>query len=199
QRWWKVHADADEMTGDGEEMTGDGEEMTGDIPDGTKLAPAPRRRLVGRLRRMASKAIPSSVLVRRGAVSGKRVALTFDDGPHEMTDRYLEVLERFGARATFFLVGKACVARRADLLRIVARGHEVAAHGFTHTPFPSLDGEALVGELRRTASALPPQVGRPLLRPPRGATSMRSLAICAAHGYQTVMWSRDAHDCPTRS
>jgi peptidoglycan/xylan/chitin deacetylase (PgdA/CDA1 family) len=177
-------------------MTGD---IDVDLPDGTKLAPAARPRLASRLRRIASRAVPRAVLVRRGAATGNRIALTFDDGPHEMTARYLDVLDRFGARATFFVIGEACVSRRADLLSIVARGHEVAGHGFTHTPFPKLDAEALRGELRRTAAALPPPVGRPLLRPPQGATSLRSLAICAAHGYQTVMWSRDSDDCRTSS
>lgn len=167
-----------------------------------KLAPAARAPgLASRLKGLAAQALPRAVIARRGAATAhKQVALTFDDGPHEMTDAYLDVLDRFGARATFFVVGQACVEHRAALLRMVARGHEVAGHGFTHTPFPKLEREALLDELRRTSALLPPvRTRRALVRPPTGATSLRSLALCARAGYTTAMWSRDSDDCRTNS
>src|SRR5262245_43785090 len=110
----------------------------------------------GRMKALATRVVPARVLVKRGAPGAPRVALTFDDGPHEMTDAYLDVLDRFGARATFFVVGRECERYPAALLRIVARGHEVAGHGFTHTAFPSLSADALREELSRTAGPLPP-------------------------------------------
>jgi peptidoglycan-N-acetylglucosamine deacetylase len=153
-----------------------------------------------RLKRRAADVLPRAVLVRQGATTAKRLALTFDDGPHALTPAYLDVLDRFGARATFFVVGKTCEAQ-ADVLRdVVARGHELAGHGFTHTFFPELDAAALRAELDRTAALLPPtRVGRRLVRPPGGATSLRSLALCARAGYTTVLWSRDSDDCRTTS
>jgi peptidoglycan/xylan/chitin deacetylase (PgdA/CDA1 family) len=162
-----------------------------------------------RLRALAARAVPRSVLVKQGAAgrpvnqgaAGRpRVALTFDDGPHEMTDAYLDVLDRFGARATFFVVGRECEKHPEALLHIVARGHEVAGHGFTHTAFPSLSAGALRDELARTAGLLPPAATRrPLVRPPFGATSVRSLAVSAQAGYTSVLWSRDSDDCRTSS
>jgi peptidoglycan/xylan/chitin deacetylase (PgdA/CDA1 family) len=153
-----------------------------------------------RLLALAAGAAPRALLVQRGPGGTRRVALTFDDGPGEMTDAYLDMLDRFGARATFFVVGAACEARRAALLRIVARGHELAGHGFSHALFTKLDGPALREELGRTAALLPPpRAGRALVRPPQGATSLRSLAVCAAAGYTTVLWSRDSDDCRTSS
>lgn len=64
-------------------------------------------------------------------------SLTFDDGPHPIhTPKVLDLLGRFGARATFFLVGEAA-ARRPDLVdRIRAEGHEVACHSWDHPSFP---------------------------------------------------------------
>jgi peptidoglycan/xylan/chitin deacetylase (PgdA/CDA1 family) len=95
-------------------------------------------------------------------------------------------------------VGKTCAAHREALLRIVARGHEVAGHGFTHTAFPKLDTAALREELQQTAALMPPaRTARPLVRPPYGAVSPRSLAVCAREGYTTVLWSRDSDDCRT--
>lgn len=166
-----------------------------------KLAPASRTTsLVARVRRLVADALPRAVMVRRGIGSAKRVALTFDDGPADTTDAYLEVLERFSARATFFVVGTACVARREALLRMEARGHEVAGHGFTHDAFTGMSAPALREQLRRTADLLPPVAsGRPLVRPPTGATSLRSLALTAQAGYTTVLWSRDSDDCRTMS
>src|SRR5581483_11418945 len=142
------------------------------------LAPPARApRLSTRLRRLAARAIPRAVLVRRGPVNDRRVALTFDDGPDEMTDAYLDVLARYDVRATFFVVGDPCTKHRDALERVSARGHELAGHGFTHRPFPEMDLATLRDELRRTSLLLPRPVNRALVRPPRGATSLWSLAV----------------------
>jgi len=165
-----------------------------------RLAPERTRRLVGLLRERAADAMPRAVLARRGHTARKQVALTFDDGPNDMTDGYLEMLDRYHARATFFLVGDACEARPDALRRIVARGHEVAGHGYTHTLFPTLNPESLRAELHRTQGLLPaPQTPRPLVRPPGGAISLRSLLVSAHAGYSTIHWSLDSDDCRTYS
>ncbi len=174
----------------------------GSAPPPVKLAPPARTpSLKSRLRTRAVTALPRSLFLRQGRpAEGRRVALTFDDGPHEMTDAYLDVLDRYAVRATFFVVGRECAARREAAFRIAARGHEVAGHGFTHTAFPKLDAGMLRDELRRTAELLPPpRTSRPLVRPPYGATTPRSLALCARAGYTTVLWSRDSDDCRTVS
>src|SRR5262245_4088826 len=153
-----------------------------------------------RIKDFAALALPRQLLVTRGVGGARRVALTFDDGPYELTDAYLDVLDRFGARATFFVVGEECARLPETLLRIVARGHEVAGHGFSHTAFPSLSVGQLRDELERTAALLPPMpTSRRLVRPPFGATSMRSLAVSAQAGFTTVLWSRDSDDCRTTS
>jgi peptidoglycan/xylan/chitin deacetylase (PgdA/CDA1 family)/glycosyltransferase involved in cell wall biosynthesis len=173
----------------------------GGTEGGVKLAP-PRRAptLRSRARAAAIRALPRRLLVRRGGGAARRVALTFDDGPHQMTDAYLDVLDRYGARATFFVVGKACAEHPEAAARMAARGHEVAGHGFTHRAFTKLEPDTLRDELDRTTALLPaPRTSRPLVRPPYGATSLRSLALTARAGYTTVLWSRDSDDCRTYS
>jgi peptidoglycan/xylan/chitin deacetylase (PgdA/CDA1 family) len=168
---------------------------------GMKLA-APREpaNLTSRLKALAARVIPDRVLVKSGPPGPRRVALTFDDGPHAMTDTYLDLLDRYHVRATFFLVGAECARYPDAVLRIVARGHEVAGHGYTHTAFPNLRVAELRDELARTAALLPPApTARPLVRPPFGATSIRSLAVSAQAGYTSVLWSRDSDDCRTTS
>ena len=165
--------------------------------------PAPPLRHARGLRRLArlvvERALPHAVLIGRGAPDRRRVALTFDDGPGAMTEAYLDALEAAGARATFFVVGETCAQHRSALRAIVARGHEVAGHGYTHRPFPSLPAAELRDELERTSGLLPPARYRALVRPPGGRVSPGSVARCARAGYTTVLWSVDSDDCRSDS
>ena len=85
----------------------------------------------------------------------KTVALTFDDGPDPWwTPRIQRVLDRYGVDATFFVIGSQ-VARHPDLVRrLVASGHEVGAHTFTHPPLSTLDGWRRRGEYSQTQLAI---------------------------------------------
>lgn len=142
---------------------------------------------------------PDGLVVRHGSRLSKQVALTFDDGPDEHTGELLDLLDSLRVQATFFLLGSAC-AKHPHLVRaIVARGHEVAGHGYTHKVFPALSFEALRDELRTVDALLPPSTrARPLVRPPRGRFSTTSLARCARAGYTTVLWSIDSDDCRSK-
>jgi peptidoglycan/xylan/chitin deacetylase (PgdA/CDA1 family) len=151
------------------------------------------------LRRAAIALAPSRLLMYRARRSGPRVALTFDDGPDELTFTLLDLLDQLRVRASFFVVGDQCVRFRREMHEIVRRGHEIASHGYTHTRFTDLDREGLSDELQRTAELLPPSLRRPaILRPPHGALSLRTIAACARHDFTTVMWSIDSHDAKTR-
>jgi peptidoglycan/xylan/chitin deacetylase (PgdA/CDA1 family) len=150
---------------------------------------------------MAGCALPRSILCVRGRRERgrKRVALTFDDGPDPMTPEYLDVLARLGVRATFFLIGERA-AREPGLVREYRRlGHDVGGHGWSHEPFSTMSDERLQDELARTEAVLGAVEGRlRFVRPPRGATSVRSLLQVAAAGYTTVLWSVDSDDCRAR-
>jgi len=66
-------------------------------------------------------------------VSGDRVCcLTFDDGPSPNTDRVLEILDRYGIKATFFVVGRAGQADQERMKKIVAAGHTIGMHSWSH-------------------------------------------------------------------
>jgi peptidoglycan/xylan/chitin deacetylase (PgdA/CDA1 family) len=134
----------------------------------------------------------------RGGADRRRVALTFDDGPDDLTLGYLSVLERFQAKATFFVVGELCAARPDLVSAIAAAGHELGGHGYTHRRFPTLAPSELKDELVRTAALLPRSVfGRPLVRPPHGAVSLSSLVTCARASFTTALWSHDSGDWRT--
>ena len=70
-----------------------------------------------------------------GTVSGGRVCcLTFDDGPSDNTDRVLEILDRYGVKATFFVVGNSAASdvNQERMKKIAAAGHTIAMHSWSH-------------------------------------------------------------------
>lgn len=152
------------------------------------------------LREAVARMAPSVVFVRgRRDVTRKRIALTFDDGPNSTTLRYLDALRGLGVRATFFLVGGNAAATPSLVAEYVRRGHDVGSHGWSHDDFPALRASQLTEELARTWALLPTRPGSTkLVRPPRGALSLRILAQLAISGYVTVLWSVDSDDCRTR-
>jgi peptidoglycan-N-acetylglucosamine deacetylase len=138
-------------------------------------------------------------VLRRGPTRSRRVALTFDDGPDHLTERYLETLDELGVPATFFLIGQYA-AEHPDLVRAYLRhGHQVAGHGFDHARFTHLGRRALLDQCAHTDSALGGQIsGRPWVRPPHGAVDATSLLNLVTAGYTVAMWSVDSRDYETR-
>lgn len=151
------------------------------------------------VRGIAAQALPRNVVFLQGDRQGaKRISLTFDDGPDEMTSRYIELLDRLRVRATFFLIGSRA-EKHPDMVRaLVAAGHEVASHGFTHKAFPAMGAAELTDELLHTSEVLPPTTTQhPFVRPPKGAVTPMSLVRTAAAGFTSVLWSLDSDDCRT--
>lgn len=127
-----------------------------------------------------------------------RVALTFDDGPHpQNTPVLLDILAQYRARATFYVIGNN-VRRYPDIARrIVAEGHELGNHTWTH-PVLSRQGDATVlREIDRTQEIIWQTVGAvPVtMRPPYGAFSQRQMRMLSeARNLPTVIWSVDTND-----
>jgi peptidoglycan/xylan/chitin deacetylase (PgdA/CDA1 family) len=135
---------------------------------------------------------------RRGPTASRRVALTFDDGPDHLTERYLEALDDLGVPATFFVLG-ALASARPDLVREYRRrGHQIAGHGYDHTRFNKLGRRELLDQCARTEATLGGQLsGRPWVRPPHGALDTSSLLQLVTSGYTVAMWSLDSRDYGT--
>lgn len=134
-------------------------------------------------------------VLRRGPVTSKRVALTFDDGPDHLTSQYLDVLDDLGVPATFFVNGEYAL-KHPDLIReYLRRGHQVANHGFDHTSFTKLSRKALLDQVERTEASIGRQVsGRPWVRPPHGFLDATSLIALRSAGYVIALWSIDSCD-----
>lgn len=134
-------------------------------------------------------------------VEGKAIALTFDDGPHPTnTMRLLDILDEYGAKATFFILGENASKHPEVVAEIAARGHEVAAHSYSHPDLSSLSYEGVVDELTRASSAIMDASGvwPVCVRPPYGATNDTVSSAIADSGQVEVHWSMDTADWQSR-
>lgn len=150
--------------------------------------------LRSRIREAAYRILPAGRLLRRGPDNVRRVSLTFDDGPDHHTEDYLDVLDRFGVPATFFVMGDMSELR-PDLVReYTRRGHQVGSHGYDHHRFTELTQNALAYQLRATDNAIGPQPDGKWVRPPHGTLGFRAVAQLLASDYVIALWSFDSLD-----
>ncbi len=127
----------------------------------------------------------------------KVIALTFDDGPHPyLTPEILELLDDYGAKATFFVVGKMARAYPSVLKEITSKGHELGNHTYTHLVESSGGCEALKKEIIDTEQAiLEIALQKPtLFRPPTGYVCKNALKMTGELGYKTIVWDIDTRD-----
>ena len=131
---------------------------------------------------------------------GKRVALSYDDGPHAVqTVRIVDELNKYGFHATFFVVGNRVDGTEyngADALAYaVTAGNEIAIHGYTHrVTYDSCSEDVFRQEMNKTEQAIrevvPGYQGK-LMRPVEGKITPQRVATCP---YSVMMWSVDSED-----
>jgi peptidoglycan/xylan/chitin deacetylase (PgdA/CDA1 family) len=127
--------------------------------------------------------------LRRVAGIEDRFALTFDEPLGPMTLRILDILDTYGAKATFFTVGSEARAHPGLVREIVRRGHELANHTFTHAQLTTLSPASRRVELRRTQAVIRRIAGVTpcLMRPPQLAYNRAVVRQAARLGLQTVL------------
>ncbi|WP_409485189.1 polysaccharide deacetylase family protein [Arsenicicoccus dermatophilus] len=122
------------------------------------------------------------------------VALTFDDGPDPAyTPAVLDLLRRYAARATFFLVGTNAAAHPDLVARIRREGHLVANHTHDHPDLTAIPAPEAGDQIRRGRAAVTATAGSAgepwLLRPPVGRTSRAVAGQAHAAGERQVFWT----------
>jgi peptidoglycan/xylan/chitin deacetylase (PgdA/CDA1 family) len=128
----------------------------------------------------------------RGSRTGRRVALTFDDGPDaEWTPRVLDLLAERRARASFFLVGERAAAVADTVRRMVGEGHEVASHGWSHRSLWLCGPRRTDEEIGRAHETLAGLAGYPPrhFRPPWGMVNAAMFGALRRWGERCVFWS----------
>ena len=131
----------------------------------------------------------------------KVIALTFDDGPGPHTAHLLDILDQYGAKATFFLIGSK-VSSQANVVRSIhARGHQLGNHSWSHPELPKLPVDQIAGEIDRTNDAIKQATGvTPIvMRPPYGAVNGTVLEQLRLRGMSSILWSVDTRDWADRN
>jgi peptidoglycan/xylan/chitin deacetylase (PgdA/CDA1 family) len=130
------------------------------------------------------------------ARAGKEIWLTFDDGPHpKQTDRVLKTLDKFGIKATFFVVGENADKQKQLVKKAYDAGHRIGNHSFTHPDLTKLSDAEVRSEIARTHDIISDYLGRDwIFRPPYGAHNARVDKVVAALGYRLVLWNVDTLD-----
>lgn len=136
----------------------------------------------------------------RGAEPAGYVALTFDDGPSgRFTRRLLEGLAERKASATFLLCGYRLEQYPEMAEQILAGGHEIGLHGFSHDNMRAMSPGRLREELKKTQALLPPRCHPVFLRPPGGESCPVVRREAEAAGLGILSWSVDPRDWATSS
>ena len=124
--------------------------------------------------------------------SPRKLAITFDDGPNPaITPRLLDLLDRYRAKATFFLVGRF-VRECPDLVKeTAARGHALGNHTESHRNLFKLSPAQFTVELRLCHTAIAKTLGAPAkwFRPPYGFRNPWVIPTAKELGCKTVMWT----------
>lgn len=148
----------------------------------------------------------SSVLyptISHGPRDRPQVALTFDDGPDpQVTPSLLDTLGSYGARATFFVIGRHLEKHRDIGIRALQEKHELGNHSWMHSHFQNFYGNGRTrSDIERSTRLVQELSGStvdPLYRPPVGLKSPALARVAHARKMTVVAWSLHSHDIRAR-
>jgi peptidoglycan/xylan/chitin deacetylase (PgdA/CDA1 family) len=141
--------------------------------------------------------LPKPVVLTKDQSRGKTIYLTFDDGPNpQHTPALLDLLRAHGAQSSFFLIGREAERYPQLVERIVAEGHRLGNHSYSHPVFSGLPLSKQLAEIERTDQILASFDGARVhrFRPPRGAFSLALMLHFAWHRRNLTYWSYDTLD-----
>ena len=126
------------------------------------------------------------------------VALTFDDGPHSKnTDHILNILSKYNAYATFFMLGSNAEKYPDVVKRVFDAGNEIGIHTWSHKELTKLSSDEIKKEVDNTASKIEKITGkRPtLVRPPYGSINEN---VKNTIDNPLILWNVDSLDWKSR-
>jgi len=116
--------------------------------------------------------------------SGKKIYITFDDGPiPETTPQILEILDRFDAKATFFCVGKNVQANKSLFDNLINKGHSVGNHSYNHCDGWKTQNRDYFNNIEKANSI----INSKLFRPPYGRIKPSQIEFLRTK-YNIIMW-----------
>ena len=135
----------------------------------------------------------NNIFIKNGSREEKKIALTFDDGPHpKETHEILDILDKYNVKATFFVVGKHANWYSEPLKRAAKEGHEIGNHTFSHPDISNLGSDDIKREIKECEETLEKLTCKKttLFRPPYGSYRQEKLAEIAKEcGYKIILWT----------
>lgn len=122
----------------------------------------------------------------------KELAITFDDGPNELTPKFLEILEKFQAKATFFCIGKNVEKYPEIVKSIIQQGHTIGNHTFNHSNQNGFfNTSKVIDEISKTENVIYEITGMKtnLFRPPFGITNPNIAKAINKLQYRSIGWN----------
>lgn len=127
----------------------------------------------------------------------KKIALTFDDGPHPRnTPEILKLLDKYGVKATFFVIGVNAKNYPEALSQVIEKGHEIGNHTYSHHILKSKSKEEINKEIIDTEKEISKksEYSTTLIRPPCGFYDEKLLQVVDENEYKIILWSIDTMD-----
>jgi peptidoglycan/xylan/chitin deacetylase (PgdA/CDA1 family) len=140
---------------------------------------------------------PTFEFIKHGPPRSNRVALTFDDGPVPgVTDLILDELKTRNLRATFFMIGERIAAAPDLARRVLAEGHEVGNHTYSHPNLTTLPDAEVDAQIEKTQEVMRNLLNhRPsFFRPPFGGLRQNQAGMLQKRGLRAVLWDVDSKD-----
>ena len=131
------------------------------------------------------------------APPAKTVVLTFDDGPtSDLTPQVLDILKKYGIKATFFNKGNQASANPRSVKRVKAEGHLIGNHSYSHPNFHDISEQDQVNEVTTADQILKNVLGKPkLFRYPYGNSTCSTNVLVKSMGYDGIVgWHVDSCD-----
>ena len=144
-----------------------------------------------------AKATGKVEFIKSGPAGGNRVALTFDDGPTPgVTGLILDELKRRNLHATFFMIGQRIAAAPDLARRVLAEGHDVGNHTFTHPNLTTLADQQVEAEIQKTQDIMGEVLNHRAVwfRPPYGTLRQKQAGILQKAGLRVVLWNVSTED-----
>lgn len=142
--------------------------------------------------------LPEDELIYHGRPNNRmEIALSFDDGPHpRYTPIILDILAEYGIKATFFMVGENVGYYPAAAEAVVAAGHEIGNHTFTHRRINLMNEHEILREIESCEDAVASVSEQKLhfIRPPEGHLNDTMRRVIGSLDYQIVLWDVDTRD-----
>nr|WP_241774318.1 polysaccharide deacetylase family protein [Flavobacterium sp. Root935] len=132
----------------------------------------------------------------------KKIALTFDDGPSEFTLEVLSLLKKYNAKATFFCIGKNIEKHPEILKQIIAEGHLVANHSYSHSKFFDFyNARQIKEEIEKTDELLERFTSKKInfFRPPYGVTTPSIRRALNITRHKVIGWNIRSLDGGTKN